>query len=282
LKHSFPYQNNFKNVTKQSLFSRIKIHGSPHGARSRVILERNMRLDSKIFAGIALSAALLALPGLSLADGAQYDQWGSQMLQQKKFDEAAKYFTEAVKANGKDATAYKGLGYSFAYKGDKAKALPYLKYSLQLNPGDASLQTYISQLESAGPAAPAMAAATGGEAATAIQYGNTYMQQKNYASAVGWFKKATQAEPSNAKAWQLLGNASFAMGQRSEALNAWDQSIALDPTNSSLASYVAQVKASSPAAVASTSVPTVSAPSLNPWVLGGTVAVLGAIMLFVF
>ena len=242
-----------------------------------------MRLDFKTFCGTLLGAALLALPGLSRADAAQYDQWGTQMLQQKKFDEAAKYFTEAIKSNGRDATAYKGLGYAFAYKGDKAKALPYLKYSLQLNPGDASLQSYVNQLGAAGPGTPALAAAPSGEAATAIQYGNTYLQQKNYASAVGWFKKATQAEPQNAKAWQLLGNASFAMGDRSEALSAWDQAIALDPTNSSLISYVAQVKASSPApAVASGSTPTVSAPGVNPWVLGGTVAALGAIMLFVF
>jgi tetratricopeptide (TPR) repeat protein len=231
-----------------------------------------------------MGIALLALTSHGWADAAQDDQWGNQMLQQKKYDEAAKYFTGAIKANGQDATAYKGLGYSFAYQGDKAKALPYLKYSLKLNPNDAALQTYVSQLDQAGPGAGGPAPS--GDAAQAIQYGNTYMQQKNYASAVGWFKKATVAEPSNAKAWQLLGNASFAAGDRSEALSAWDQSVALDPTNSSLISYLAQVRSTSTSAAAGASSAgqtTVSAaPAVNPWILGGTVAALGAIMLFVF
>ena len=242
-----------------------------------------MRLNRKTLCAAAFLAALLAISSLGLADAAQDDQWGNQMLQQKKYDEAAKYFTGAIKANGQDATAYKGLGYAFAYQGDKAKALPYLKYSLKLNPSDSTLQTYVSQLDQAGaPAAPA----PNGDAALAIQYGNTYMQQKNYVSAVGWYKKATVASPSNAKAWQLLGNASFAAGDRSEALSAWDQSVALDPTNSSLISYLAQVRSSSAGAAAvanSGGQATVSAaPAVNPWVLGGTVAALGAIMLFVF
>jgi hypothetical protein len=39
MKHSFPYQNNFKNVTKQSLFSRITLYQANLGT-TRTILER--------------------------------------------------------------------------------------------------------------------------------------------------------------------------------------------------------------------------------------------------
>lgn len=227
-------------------------------------------------------AALLASSAPLFAANAQYVQWGNQMLQQKKYDDAIKYFGGAVKADASDASAYKGLGYAYAYKGDKAKAMQYLNYSLKLNPSDSGLQAYVNQLGGAGAGAPAA-----GGAAQAIQYGNYYQQQKNYDAAIGWYNKATQAEPSNARAWQALGNAYYGKGDKANAIIAWDRAVALDPSNTQLAAYVAQLKSATasaaPAAGTQAEAPTVAAtPGVNPWVMGGTVAVLGAIMLFVF
>jgi tetratricopeptide (TPR) repeat protein len=226
-------------------------------------------------------ATLIASATPLFAGNAQYVQWGNQMLQQKKYDDAIKYFGGAAKADPKDAAAYKGLGYAYAYKGDKAKAVQYLKYSLQLNPSDSGLQAYVNQLSGAG-AAPAA-----GGAAQAIQYGNYYQQQRNYDAAIGWYNKATQAEPSNARAWQALGNAYYGKGDKANAVMAWDRAVALDPSNVQLANYVAQLKgataSAAPAAGTQAEAPSVAAtPGVNPWVMGGTVAVLGAIMLFVF
>jgi tetratricopeptide (TPR) repeat protein len=72
------------------------------------------------------------------------------MLQQKKYDEALKYFAAAARTDAKDAVAYKGLGYAYAYKNDRVKALEYLRYALKLEPENAELTSYVSQLEGAG------------------------------------------------------------------------------------------------------------------------------------
>lgn len=240
-----------------------------------------MRLYRNTISILSLAAVIASSTPL-FAGNAQYVQWGNQMLQQKKYDDAIKYFGGAAKADASDAAAYKGLGYAYAYKGDKAKALQYLKYSLQLNPSDSGLQAYVNQLGGASTGAPAA-----GGAAQALQYGNYYQQQKNYDAAIGWYNKATQAEPSNARAWQALGNAYYGKGDKANAVMAWDKAVALDPSNTQLANYVAQLKgataSAAPAAGTQAEAPSVAAtPGVNPWVMGGTVAVLGAIMLFVF
>jgi tetratricopeptide (TPR) repeat protein len=240
-----------------------------------------MRLYRNVISKYALLALLCGLPALAAAN-AQYVQWGNQMLQQKKYDQAIQYFSGAAKADPKSAAAYKGLGYAYAYKGDKAKALQYLKYSAQLNPSDTQVSAYITQLGGASAAAPAA-----GGAAQALQYGNYYMKQRNYDAAIGWYNKATQAEDGNAAAWQALGNAYYGKGDKPNAITAWDRAVALNPANTQLANYVAQLKGTAtasaePAASSQAEAPAPSTPGVNPWVMGGTVAVLGAIMLFVF
>jgi tetratricopeptide (TPR) repeat protein len=241
-----------------------------------------MRLSRNAISTFGLLAALSCAPTWCAAD-TQYVQWGNKMLQQKNYDSAIQYFGGAIKADGKDAAAYKGLGYAYAYKNDKAKALQYLKYSLQLNPSDSALQAYVTQLDG-GSAAPA----AGGGAAQALQYGNYYYQQKNYDAAVGWYTKATQADASNAKAWQALGNGYYGKGDKPDAINAWNKAVALDPSNTQLAAYVNQLQgaataSSAPAASTQAEAPaTVSTPGVNPWIMGATVAALGAVMLFVF
>jgi superkiller protein 3 len=214
-----------------------------------------------------------------LADS-QYVQWGNQMLQQKKYDDAVKYFMGAAKADPKDASAYKGLGYAYIYKGDKTKALEYLNQSMQLNPGDNALKGYVAQISGAANPAP-------GGAAQAIQYGNYYQQQKNFDAAAAWYNKATQAEPNNAHAWQALGNAYYGKSDKAHAIAAWEHSVSLDPNNTQLTAYLAQLKGSATpfaaqATEAQAEAPAESTAGTNPWVMGGTVAALGAVMLFVF
>src|SRR5258705_8701072 len=135
-----------------------------------------------------LILAMLILPGLLAADAAQYVQWGTQMLSQKKYDDAAKYFSGAIKAEPRNASAYKGMGYALIGKGDKAKALPYLKYSAQLNPGDTQLQQYIASLGGTPAAAPAAGSSA---SETAYQNGVRYMQARQFQYAAYYFDQAT-------------------------------------------------------------------------------------------
>jgi tetratricopeptide (TPR) repeat protein len=97
------------------------------------------------------------------------------MLAAKKYDNAIKYFGGAIKADPKNAAAYKGMGYAYIYKGDKAKALPYLNYASKLNPSDTALRKYVASL--GGGSAPA---ATGSAADQAYQNGLKYMNAKQY------------------------------------------------------------------------------------------------------
>jgi len=247
-----------------------------------------MRTISNSISRFGLLAILVLLPAFAVADAAQYVQWGNQMIAAKKYDDALKYFGGAIKADPKNAAAYKGMGYAYAYKGDKAHALQYLKYALQLNPSDTALSQYVATL-GGGAAAPA-----GGASATDVAYQNgvKYMQAKQYQYAAYYFNQATISDPNSAKAWQGLGNAFFAQGNKPKAIEAWDKAVTLDPTNAQLANYVASLKGvATPSADAA---PTASAsPSaesggeekkagFNPWIMGGTVAALGAVMLFLF
>jgi tetratricopeptide (TPR) repeat protein len=244
-----------------------------------------------------LLIALCLLPVSLLCDAAQYVQWGTQMLQQHKYEDAAKYFNGALKADQHNASAWKGMGYALVGEGQKEKALPYLKYSAKLNPSDTALQSYISSLggtAATAQAAPQPAAAGNPASEAAYAKGIQYMQTRKFPYAAYYFNQATVLDPSNAKGWQGLGTAFYAQGAKDKAIAAWDKAIALDPGNTQLAQYVATLKSSeAPApsqAMASAAPANNGAPAesqsklkpINPWVMGTTVAALGAIMLFVF
>jgi tetratricopeptide (TPR) repeat protein len=230
---------------------------------------------------------LALLPAYAVADAAQYVQWGNQMIAAKKYDDALKYFGGAIQADPKNAAAYKGMGYAYVYKGDKTHALKYLNYAAQLNPSDSALTQYLATL--GGGAAPA-----GSGSDSAYQNGVRYMQAKQYQYAAYYFNQATSSDPNSAKAWQGLGNAFYAQGNKAKAIEAWDKAVSLDPSNSQLANYVASLKGaqapdalaqaapSTTAAAASSPAPDDKKGSYNPWIMGGTIVALGAVMLFLF
>jgi tetratricopeptide (TPR) repeat protein len=227
-----------------------------------------------------LFVLLALLPAFAIADAAQYVQWGNQMIAAKKYDDALKYFAGAAQADPRNAGAYKGMGYAYVYKGDKAKALKYLNYSLQLNPSDSALKQYVGTL--GGSPTPAASGAD-----QAYQNGVRYMQAKQYQYAAYYFNQATLSDPNSAKAWQGLGNAFYAQGNKPKALDAWDKAVSLDPSNTQLASYVASLKGSSPEAPVQTAAAPSASPEdkkagFNPWIMGGTIVALGAVMLFLF
>jgi hypothetical protein len=118
--------------------------------------------------------------------------------------------------------------------------------------GKLVITTFLSDLVSSGSAeaagqAPAGAdasasnagaAAPSGDAATHLADGNKAYQAKDYAGAEDHYRQATQLDPQNAKAWQSLGNALLYQKKKTEALQAYDQALTLDPSNASLKKYV--------------------------------------------
>jgi len=53
---------------------------------------------------------------------------------------------------------------------------------------------------------------------------------------------AVQANPKNAAAWQMIGNCQYAKGDKAGALQSFHQSLALNPNNPQLSSFVNQLE----------------------------------------
>jgi tetratricopeptide (TPR) repeat protein len=91
--------------------------------------------------------------------------------------------------------------------------------------------------------------------------------------------------------YQRFGNEYFAKGDKADALAWWHKAVTVDPSNRTLASYVASLQgaatqsaspAQAPHATAAQAPAAQATPGFNPWIMGCTVAVLGAVMLFIF
>lgn len=192
-----------------------------------------MRPLSNSISKFGLLAALVILPSLASADAAQYVGWGNQMLTQRQYEKASQYYGAAIKADPRNAAAYKGMGYACMGKKDTANGIKNMEYALYLNPSDSGLRKYLGQ--------------------TYQGYGNTYYKHNDKASAVAW----------------------------------WNKAVKVDPSNTQLANYLASLGAT-PSAPAAAPAPAAAAPKeeatpgVNPWIMGSTVAVLGAVMLFIF
>jgi tetratricopeptide (TPR) repeat protein len=226
----------------------------------------------------AIFVALLLLQFRLYPDALSSVQQGKQLLSEKKYDEALQQFGAALKEDSKNAEAYKGAGYAYVYKGDKVHALQYLKYSIQLNPADGQLSQYVSQLEGS-------KASAANSSDQAMQNGMKYLQSKQYPYAAYCFDQATKSDPNNAKAWQALGNAFYGQSLKDKALAAWEKAVTLEPSNVQLSQYMATIKGnavSATAEVSNSSAENTKKIAINPWIMGGTVVALGAVMLFIF
>ena len=88
------------------------------------------------------------------------------------------------------------------------------------------------------------------------------------------------------KVYQGYGNQYYQRGDKASALAWWNKAVKTDPSNTPLANYIASLSAQPAAAAAPTAdagaAAPASTPGVNPWIMGGTVAVIGAVMLLAF
>jgi hypothetical protein len=75
-----------------------------------------------------------------------------------------------------------------------------------------------------------------------IALGNQSMMAKDYNGAVQNYQNAVNANPSSEGAYQGLGTAYYYLGQKDQALNAFQQALQLDPNNARLAAFVNKLK----------------------------------------
>jgi tetratricopeptide (TPR) repeat protein len=131
--------------------------------------------------------------------------------------------------------------------------------------------------------------------------GYAAMGKRDVSNGIKYMEYALRLNPNDTglrqylgKTYQGYGNQYYQRGDRNSALAWWKKAVATDPSNTQLANYVAQMEgaqvaatpsaAPAPSAAASSSEPTatVSTPGVNPWAMGGAVAVIGAVMLLAF
>jgi tetratricopeptide (TPR) repeat protein len=94
----------------------------------------------------------------------------------------------------------------------------------------------------AGDSSTASAAPAG--AADAIALGNQAMTAKDYNGAVQDYQNAVNANPNSVAAYQGLGTAYYYLGQKPQAISAYEKAVQLDPSNTRLSNLVARLKGS--------------------------------------
>jgi tetratricopeptide (TPR) repeat protein len=166
----------------------------------------------------------------------------------------------------------------------------YVQYGnqmLQQRQYDKAIQYYSAALK----ADPQNAAAYKG-------LGYAAMGKRDVSNGIKYMEYALRLNPNDSglrqylgKTYQGYGNQYYKRGDKASALAWWKKAVATDPSNTQLAAYVAQLSGAGaaatpsqePAPTAKAEEPaTLSTPGVNPWIMGGTVAVLGAIMLLAF
>jgi tetratricopeptide (TPR) repeat protein len=121
--------------------------------------------------------------------------------------------------------------------------------------------------------------------------GYAAMGKRDTANGIKYMEYALALNPNDqslrqylGKVYQGYGNQYYQRQDKASALAWWNKAVKTDPSNTQLANYVASLGAqpSAPAAAAADQGGEPRTPGVNPWIMGGTVAVLGAVMLFIF
>lgn len=184
----------------------------------------------KLLLSFLLALGLATAAKASVPQAVQYYQYGVQLYNAKQYDQALKYFAGSLKLDNRQATVYQAVGNCYYAKGDRANASRYYKYALQLNPGNAALQAFVTRLDSnAQPAADPLAT------------GHQLYRAQRYSEALQSYEQARIARPGDARVWQSLGNAKYALQDKAGAMQAYRQSLQLNPNNAGLAAFVAKV-----------------------------------------
>lgn len=161
----------------------------------------------------------------------QYYQAGVRLYQAKQYDQALRYFGASLKLDNRQATVYQAVGNCYYAKGDKAHAVQYYKYALQLNPSNSPLQQFVAQI--GGAAQPVQQ--------DPLALGHQLYRARRYSEALQAYKQASQSQPSNARVFQSIGNSYYALQDKASAVTAYRHALELDPGNQALADFVGKI-----------------------------------------
>lgn len=100
-------------------------------------------------------------------------------------------------------------------------------------------QTVNVLASSSGGTTPAVAAPPAGNS---LAMGNQALANKDYNSALQYYQAAINADPNSSAAYQGEGTCYYYMGQKAQALQAYERALQLNPGNTQLQSFINSLK----------------------------------------
>jgi len=159
---------------------------------------------------------------------------GQELYNQGRVGAAAEEFSTASDANPQYPEAASWAARSLQESGQAARAVPYWRRLVALNPDDESARYFLEAAE-AQPDVPADAAQTFDEGVQAYQ-------EADLESAQRAFEEATRTDPSYADAWGWLGRLAFEGGRYGEAEAAYARALELEPGNATYRFFQAEAE----------------------------------------
>jgi tetratricopeptide (TPR) repeat protein len=227
--------------------------------KSREVFMRQL-IYTFIFLFLAIGSAL-AFP----RTGPEYFKMGTRFYQQMDFQGALFSFEAGLVLLPNSAPGYQGLGNAYYSLGRPQDALAAYQKSLTLNPKNDKLAAWVEKVKlqaalpdgmvavkdvavSATPmettvsanVTPTMAA-TPNTASVYFKMGTKLYEAMDFQGALLNFQ-AGLALVNSAPGYQGLGNCYYSLGRSQEALSAYQKSLALNPNNPHLTSFVETIK----------------------------------------
>lgn len=133
-----------------------------------------------------------------------YKILGYDFLSQKKYDEAASNFSEALRSTpeGKDAEALSGMGFCLMALGKTDEAIAFFQKAINIKPD------HINAL---------------------LGLGNSFLRIGRVDDAIGQFSKAAEIDPNRADVQYSLARALGERGRTNEAIQHFEAALQLDP-----------------------------------------------------
>jgi tetratricopeptide (TPR) repeat protein len=127
---------------------------------------------------------------------------GSVLSSQGKYDEAIKAYEEAIRLDPDSATTWNNKGNSSNIQGKYDEAIEAYEEAIRLDPDSASPRN---------------------------NKGNAFHNQGKYDEAIEAYEEAIRLDPDYATTWNNKGNALYNQGKYDEAIEAYEEAIRLDP-----------------------------------------------------
>ena len=147
-----------------------------------------------------------------------YNGIGQVYAKQGRYVEAIKWYKEAIRLNPKDSLAYSGLGWAYRFQGSYPQAIKWFKEGIKIDPKSSHNYNGL---------------------------GCAYRDQGNYAEASRYFKKTIEISPDDSRGYEGLGRIYYKTQNYPEAIRWLKEAkkfcIDCDPINEAFARvYTAQ------------------------------------------